>query len=208
MAKADWNNKGWWLRQCRTWHWISAAVCMMGTLLFAATGITLNHAAQITATPKTLSRATVLPDTLAGALAGEPAAKDAPLPLPARQWIERELDVSLKGRATEWSADEVYIALARPGGDGWLSVDRATGDVEYERTTRGWISLLNDLHKGRNTGAIWVWFLDIFAVAMLVFSITGLVLLQLYAKARPITWPLVGAGLVIPVLLVVFFMHL
>ena len=30
-----------WLKQMRQWHWISAAICLIGMLLFAVTGITL-----------------------------------------------------------------------------------------------------------------------------------------------------------------------
>jgi uncharacterized protein len=205
---ADWSSKAFWLRQFRQWHWISAAVCLVGTLLFAVTGITLNHASQINAEPKVASRTATLPPDVRGALTATPSEANASLPPPVRQWLQRELDVKLDGRPGEWSDDEVYVALARPGGDAWLSVDRATGEVEYEKTTRGWIALLNDLHKGRNTGPVWAWFIDIFAVACVVFSVTGLVLLQLYAKARPITWPLVIGGLAVPALLVVLFVHL
>ena len=43
--------RGYWLRTLHQWHWISAAVCLIGMLLFAVTGITLNHAAQIEAKP-------------------------------------------------------------------------------------------------------------------------------------------------------------
>ena len=68
---------------------------------------------------------------------------------------------------------------SRPGGDAFLTIDRAEGHVQYERTDRGWISYLNDLHKGRNTGAAWIWFIDIFAAACVVFSISGLCLLYL-----------------------------
>ena len=85
---------------------------------------------------------------------------------------------------------------------------RATGAVEHEKTTRGAISLLNDLHKGRNAGKAWGWFIDIFAGACVVFTITGLILLQFHARSRPLTWPLVGLGLVIPVILVILFVHL
>ena len=41
--------RGYWLRTLHQWHRISAAVCLIGMLLFAVTGITLNHAAQIEA---------------------------------------------------------------------------------------------------------------------------------------------------------------
>ena len=109
--------------------------------------------------------------------------------------------------APEWSPGELYLALPRPGGDAWLSLDTASGEAIYERTDRGAIAYLNDLHKGRNTGAAWMWFIDIFAAGCVVFCITGLLLLQLHAHARKSTWPLVGLGLIIPLLLALLFIH-
>ena len=50
-------------------------------------------------------------------------------------------------------------------------------------------------------------FIDIFAVACLVFCTTGLFLLQLHAGSRPTTWPMVGLGLVIPWILAILFIH-
>ncbi len=44
--------RSWWLKQLHTWHWISAAVSLIGMMLFAITGFTLNHAASIGASPK------------------------------------------------------------------------------------------------------------------------------------------------------------
>ncbi|HWK34986.1 PepSY-associated TM helix domain-containing protein, partial [Sphingomonas sp.] len=107
----------------------------------------------------------------------------------------------------EWSADEVYLALPRPGGDGWIAIDRATGKVTSESTNRGWIAYLNDLHKGRNSGTVWKWFIDVFAGACLVFALTGLVLLWLHSKKRRSTWPLVALGLAIPAAIAVLFIH-
>ena len=107
----------------------------------------------------------------------------------------------------EWSADEIYLALPRPGGDGWVSIDRTDGTVTSEATSRGWISYLNDLHKGRNAGTVWKYFIDIFSVACFLFALTGLVLLQLHAKKRPSTWPLVAAGLALPAILAIIFIH-
>ena len=62
------------------------------------------------------------------------------------------MSLHVAAREAEWSGREIYVALPQPGGDAWLSIDLATGEVQYERTDRGWISYLNDLHKGRNTG--------------------------------------------------------
>ncbi|MBU2328652.1 MAG: PepSY-associated TM helix domain-containing protein, partial [Alphaproteobacteria bacterium] len=36
-----------WVRQFHTWHWMSSAICLVGMILFAVTGITLNHAGSI-----------------------------------------------------------------------------------------------------------------------------------------------------------------
>ena len=81
------------------------------------------------------------------------------------------------------------------------------GAVEYEATRRGWVSYFNDLHKGRNAGPGWGWFIDVFAVACLVFCITGLFLLHLHARQRRMTWPLVGLGLLIPLLIALLLIH-
>ena len=97
--------------------------------------------------------------------------------------------------------------MPRPGGDAWLRIDRESGAVEFEHTDRGWVSYLNDLYKGRHTGVAWSWFIDVFAAACLLFSITGLFILKLHAANRPTTWPLVALGLVIPVLLALLFIH-
>jgi hypothetical protein len=194
-----------WLGTLRQWHWISSALCLVGLLLFAVTGFTLNHAAQIEASPRITERQASLPEPLQQALQAQPP--EAGLPDELRHWLESELDLDLSERDAEWTDGELYIALSRPGGDAWLSVELQSGELLYESTDRGWVSYLNDLHKGRNTGVAWSWFIDIFAAACVVFSLTGLLLLQRHAAARPTTWPLIGAGLVIPVLLALLFIH-
>jgi hypothetical protein len=199
-------SRAFWLRQMRQWHWISAAVCLIGMLLFAITGITLNHAAQIEAKPSVSAMTKQVPSGLLVSLRKAAADRTA-LPKPLLDWIATEMSVNAADRAIEWSPQEAYISLPRPGGDAWLSIALDSGEAQYERTDRGWLAYLNDLHKGRNTGAVWSWFLDIFAVACVVFCLTGLVLLQLMASGRKMTWPLVGLGLVVPLLLAVFFMH-
>ncbi|MEZ0496762.1 PepSY-associated TM helix domain-containing protein [Sphingomonas sp. IW22] len=196
--------RGWWLRQLHAWHWISAAISLVAMLLFSVTGITLNHAATISATPETVQQTGTLPASLLARLQGDGT---APLPDAVARGVTVAVGLDPAGRPAEWSDDEVYIALPRPGGDAWVSIDRATGAIEAEVTDRGWISYLNDLHKGRNAGDAWFWFIDIFAVACVLFTVTGLLLLQFHARNRPSTWPVVIAGLILPVVLALFFIH-
>jgi hypothetical protein len=201
--------RAWWLKTLYRWHWISSAIALVGMLLFAATGLTLNHAAQIEAHPKVVDRKATLPAGLLAAHAPAPgdAKRRDPLPADIADWVATALHADVRGRPTEWSADELYVALPRPGGDAWVRIDRASGAAELEDADRGWISYLNDLHKGRNAGSAWSWFIDAFAVACLVFTVTGLVILKMHAGNRPGTWPLVGIGVVLPVLLALLFIH-
>src|SRR6188474_1846816 len=121
--------RAYWLKTLHQWHWISSALSLVGLLLFTVTGFTLNHASQIEAKPQVTKRAAQVPPALAA-------------------WVEQVLTIEVTGRAAEWSPEEIYLPLPRPGGDAWLRIDRVEGALEYERTDRGWISYLNDLHKG------------------------------------------------------------
>ena len=201
--------RSYWLKTLHQWHWISAAVCLVGLLLFTITGITLNHASQIEATPRVLTLNGVLPAELLLLLSQAAPANgdDATIPTPVRDWLTDEMTLPVGDRLAEWSEDEIYLSLPRPGGDAWLSIDLASGVIEYEKTDRGWIAWFNDLHKGRNTGGTWRWFIDIFAIASLVFCISGLFLLQMHARQRPTTWPMVGLGLLLPLLIALIFIH-
>lgn len=191
----------------RQWHWISSAVCLVGILLFAVTGITLNHAADIKVTPSIVSIEAQLSATMLKALQSKAEDAEGALPLAVRAWLLQQHDIETTQAQAEWSADEVYLGMPKPGGDAWLSIDLTSGELLYENTSRGAVSYLNDLHKGRNTGVLWSWFIDIFSVLCLVFSLSGLWLLFKYAKQRPSTWPLVGLGLVIPLLIIILSVH-
>lgn len=195
-----------WLGSLREWHWISSAICLVGMLLFSVTGITLNHAAQIKAKPEILTIEAEVPADIIAAIK-IPAEEKAVLPEVLIDWLAQAKDISVGSQLAEWSQDEIYISLPRPGGDAWLSIDLVSGELVYELTERGWISYFNDLHKGRNTGVAWSWFIDVFAVFCIIFCITGLLLLKRYASGRPATWPMVALGLVLPWVLILLFIH-
>ncbi len=144
--------RGFWLRTLHNWHWISSAVSLIGMLLFALSGITLNHAARIEAEPQTVQRTATLPPALLKAL-GTRADGEAPLPEAAADWLDAKLGIALRGRNAEWSEEELYLSLP------------------------------------------------------VVFCVTGLFLLQMHARQRRMTWPYVGLGLVVPVLIALLFIH-
>jgi len=209
VSNFRWPGRLAWLGSVRQWHWMSSAVCLVGMLLFAITGITLNHAAQIQSVPRITTVEARLPLPLQEQLLAraQQVGDNQPLPEEVYQWLASEQGLRLPVKPAEWSEEEVYLSLPLPGGDSWMSIDLTSGELLYEKTDRGWISYFNDLHKGRNTGLVWCWLLDMFALACVIFCITGLILLYRHAGHRPTTWPLVGLGLILPWVLILLFMH-
>jgi hypothetical protein len=186
---------------------MSAALSLVGILVFAATGLTLNNAGWIDAQPDITNRTLAVPPALLAILTPPAQPSKAPLPEAVESWIEKRLGIQVHGRSAEYSDNEIYLSLPEPGGDAWLSISLDDGQLEYERSVRGWIAYFNDLHKGRHTGLAWSWFIDALALACIIFSLTGLFLLHLHSGRRWSTWPLVGLGLVAPLVVMLLFLH-
>ena len=210
------------------WHWISAAISLAGLMLFSITGLTLNNAALFEGNPVTTRQDIALPPEIhtglqawlnpdtpeasrgPARLTGAPSTTQTTvttLPVALETWLDQALGIHISGRPAEVSTDEIYISLPEPGGDAWLAIDMATGELEYERIHRGVVAYLNDLHKGRHSGSAWSWFIDLIAIACVVFAVTGLFLLKIHGKNRPMTWPLTGAGIVVPAAIMLFLVH-
>jgi len=200
-------NRAFWLKHLHQWHWISAAACLIGMALFSITGFTLNHAGGIAAKPEVTTTHAQLPPDMLAMLQKIGTADSKIIPVEIDRWLTDQMSVHVTAAGKEWSEDELYVSLPRPGGDAWLTVDLASGEVTHELTDRGWLAFFNDLHKGRNAGTAWSLFIDVFAIAALIFSTTGLLLLKMHATHRPATWPVVGFGLVLPLLIALLFIH-
>ena len=187
------------------WHWMSSAICLICMMLFAITGITLNHPQWFESEANTLEAVYQLDNELHQQL-NQIEAPDT-LPEELTRWINQNTDhqFNFKRSEFEWSSYEIYIQQPFAGGDRWMSIDMDTGEVLYSNSDRGVVAWLNDLHKGRNTSTVWIVFIDIFAIATLVFCVTGLFLLQIHSKRRPSTWYITAAGLLIPAIL--FFIY-
>jgi len=205
MASSPTAKSGFWRNQLRQWHWISSAVSLMGLLLFAVTGFTLNHAAQIEAQPKVTKVERQVPETTLAGLASVTA--NAPLTPVQATAIRGATGVDVRGATVDADEDGIYLTLSAPGVDSTLEISRIDGRATYERTDRGLIAVLNDLHKGRHSGPVWAMFIDLIAIACVIFAVTGLGLLWLYARGRRVTWPLVTLGLVLPFILFLLFVH-
>ncbi|HZX72384.1 MAG TPA: PepSY-associated TM helix domain-containing protein [Rhodanobacter sp.] len=100
--------RAFWMRQLHQWHWVSSALCLIGLLLFALTGINLNHARQIEAAPRVSHQTLILPPPLRAAIAGDDEHKrHAAHDFFYREEIERWLAQGRTERADfAWSRDQ------------------------------------------------------------------------------------------------------
>ena len=93
-----------------------------------------------------------------------------------------------KGLVSEFQIEETKctVGFKGPGYTADATIDRATGTYEFSETRMGFIAIINDLHKGRDTGPGWSLVVDLSAVLMILVSLSGLVLIY-FVKRRFVT---------------------
>ncbi|WP_430896177.1 MULTISPECIES: PepSY-associated TM helix domain-containing protein [unclassified Paraflavitalea] len=164
----------------RWFHLYLSMVSFLILLFFAITGITLNHTEWFADQQKT----TTLKDTVPMAWV---EAKLDTIAIKKLEIVERFRNkFGIKGALTEFIIDEYQctVSFNGPGYAVAAFVNRENGIVEINETYVGWVGVLNDLHKGRDTGSKWKWLIDISAVLMILVSITGLMMLFFLKSKR------------------------
>lgn len=153
---------------------------LIALLFFGVTGLTLNH-------PDWTLGSVRRQEELTGTLelgwirAGLPDERVARLEIV--ESLRRRHNVT--GAVEEFRLDEreALVAFKGPGCSADAFIDRDTGAYRLTRVREGWVALINDLHKGRHTGAAWAWAIDVSAALTVLISASGLILL-LYLRRR------------------------
>ena len=92
--------------------------------------------------------------------------------------------------------DQVTVTFKGPGYAADAVIDRKTARYDLTETRMGLVAILNDLHKGRDSGSVWATVIDVSAVLMMLLSITGLVLIFFLHKRLMLgLWILAGGTL-------------
>lgn len=170
-ARNSQNQRKHTLKLARTIHIYVSMALLLLMLFFAFTGITLNHPQWFNAdTAESDYQEINLPEHLLPVEPLTPAWQES-----AKYWLNSEFSLSLT--EAEISEDEVAIVQSKPGRYQSLTIDVYEQMAFYEHREYGVIAILNDLHKGRHAGVVWQWVIDISAVLMIIFSLTGAYLL-------------------------------
>ena len=88
---------------------------------------------------------------------------------------------------------QLSVSFKGPGYAADIFIDRSTGAYDVTKTAAGFVGIINDLHKGRDTGPVWSVLIDISAILMTVVSLSGFLLL-LYIKRKRLSGLLVAAA--------------
>jgi hypothetical protein len=176
-------------------RWLHIYLSMLSFALvffFAVTGLTLNHADKFGDQTHTQELKGTLdvrwvktPDTL----------KIARLEIV--EYFRNKY--SIRAALSDFRVDDSQIGVSfkGPGFAADAFINRENGEYELTKTSAGFIGLINDLHKGRDTGRVWSMVIDISAVLLTLVSLTGMLLL-LFLKKRRLSGLLVAAlGLIV-----------
>jgi uncharacterized protein len=87
--------------------------------------------------------------------------------------------------------DQCSISFKGPGYSADAFIERKDGKFELTELKLGLGAVINDLHKGRDSGKGWSWLIDVSAVFLIVVSLSGLVML-LFLKKRKVSGLLIA----------------
>jgi uncharacterized protein len=178
-----------WLRWL---HIYISMFTLLVVLFFAVTGITLNHPTWV--------------------LGGSESAVDVSGTLPAGWKQGEEVDWlrvveflraehGVRGRLGDYRVDETEGSLTfkGPGYSADCFFDPATGSYDMTIVQQGALGVLNDLHRGRDSGAAWAWLVDLSGAFLTLVALTGIGLLWYLKKlrAKALATMAVGAVLVL-----------
>jgi hypothetical protein len=101
---------------------------------------------------------------------------------------------NIKAALSDFRIDDLQIGVSfkGPGYAADAFINRSSGEYELTKTSAGFVGIINDLHKGRDTGHAWSVFIDISAILLALVSLTGMLLL-LFIKRRRVSGLLVAA---------------
>jgi hypothetical protein len=176
-AKPEWEKRT--AAFSRWLHIYLSMFCFIIVLFFSVTGLTLNHANWFD---------------------GKQVEKKIVGKVPVA-WVQnpdtskiKKLEIvellrknyAIKGYVSDFlvSDDECSVSFKGPGYSADAFIDRKDGKFELTELKLGLAAVLNDLHKGRDSGSTWSWLIDASAIFLTVISLSGLAMLLFIKKKR------------------------
>ncbi|SDY57589.1 PepSY-associated TM helix domain-containing protein [Acinetobacter kyonggiensis] len=184
-------------RHSRYVHGWLSAFAFLTLLFFSVTGLLLNHPEWFEPAKTEQTTQLILPESVLKSIKQQENPSDAIL-----NYVRQQQNVVGRYQSSEVMDNEVMIRLESPAGatDIWVMAD--TGETEITQKPASTVSMLNDLHRGKNSGSAWSWLIDISAIVVIALSLVGYILF-LSIKTRLVTHlVLTAASLALIILLI------
>jgi hypothetical protein len=184
-------------RHSRYVHGWLSAFAFLTLLFFSVTGLLLNHPEWFEPAKTEQTTQLILPESVLKSIKQQENPSDTIL-----NYVRQQQNVVGRYQSSEVLDNEVMIRLESPAGatDIWVMAD--TGETEITQKPASTVSMLNDLHRGKNSGLAWSWLIDISAIIVIALSLVGYILF-LSIKTRLVTHlVLTAASLALIILLI------
>ena len=188
-------------------RWLHTYLSMFSFLIllfFAATGLTLNHADWFDSQARTVQRQGTLDHLWLRNSGPDGVAKSEIIGYLQR--VEHIIG-SVGGDVGDFSVDDSQceVSFKGPGYEASVAIDRDTGKYQITETRGGLVAVLNDLHKGRDSGKKWSAVIDVSAIFLAFVSLTGLILIFFLTKRRTPALVAIAVGALISYLAYYFW---
>lgn len=179
-------------RSAAVFRWVHIYISMLGfatLMFFAFTGITLNHPTWFGAAEQSITDVTGrIPEAFSTVAQDVTDGLQTELTdkLGIAEWLRGRHQ--LRGYVAEFAVDEFeyMVVFKGPGYAADVFIDRDTGEYSLTETSTGAMAVMNDLHKGRDSGTQWSWVIDVSAIVTMLMSLSGFGLL-FYIRRRRIS---------------------
>ncbi|MHB8283188.1 MAG: PepSY-associated TM helix domain-containing protein, partial [Caulobacteraceae bacterium] len=158
-------------RLCRMLHAYLSAFAFLALIFFALTGLLLDHPDWLQGKPREQEVKLAVPAALLAKAAHD---KDPSAALAAT--VARLTPLVGAYKSGEIDDGEANLRFEGTKGASTVTVDLRNGATDVDLQHASVVSVINDLHRGKNAGAAWRLVIDISAVVILALSLVGYVL--------------------------------
>ncbi len=158
-------------RHARYVHGWLSAFAFISLLFFSVTGLLLNHPEWFEPAKNEETSTLVLPDTVLKSIRQQENPSDTIL-----NYVRQQQNLVGRYHSSEVMDNEVMIRLESPAGTTDIFVSTDSGETEITQNPASSVSMLNDLHRGKNSGQAWSWLIDISAIIFIALSLAGYIL--------------------------------
>lgn len=161
------------------WLHVYCSTALFGLLVFfSITGIFLNHVWYDSDSNKTNSEQISISDEQLSKWSLHESQNWSPDTKQISEFLKQQYGLPAPSSIDlDAELGELIFEFQMPAGFATALFNRGDSNFSLESEKGSLVGIMNDLHKGRHSGKIWGWLIDISAGLMVLFGLTGMIIL-------------------------------